>query len=265
MAADLTSGAQSRYQADRSWLDVERRRTDPQGSACSSTVRTTGPRTTGTRARTCTALLPPYKSTRNEGFGKLTFTPTRSVLINGSYRDSKRVDTSSADFASNAAASTGSGCETRQKIGIVEGSWVINNRSYATGKFTDFTLLTHGRPDNVANVTINTTPGTRWISRNLDKLGLLTVRCRSPGRPRTTTSSSRSSTATATRSTDVPTGGGTTGYSSTLFDNDDFFRKAGQVGYNLTLGSTMRHTIHAGYQRYVDSEDLERGSNGWGR
>ena len=26
----------------------------------------------------------------------------------------------------------------------------------------------------------------------------------------------------------------------------------------------MRHTIHAGYQRYVDSEDLERSSNGWG-
>ena len=26
----------------------------------------------------------------------------------------------------------------------------------------------------------------------------------------------------------------------------------------------MRHTIHAGYQRYVDSEDLTRSSNGWG-
>ena len=48
------------------------------------------------------------------------------------------------------------------------------------------------------------------------------------------------------------------------FDKNDFFRKAGQLGYNLTLGSTVRHTIHAGYQRYADAEDLERSSNGWG-
>ena len=38
--------------------------------------------------------LPDYESTRNEGFGKLTFTPTSSVLLNVSYRDSHRLDTS---------------------------------------------------------------------------------------------------------------------------------------------------------------------------
>ena len=38
--------------------------------------------------------LPNYERIRNEGFGKLTFTPTSSVLLNFSYRDSHRLDTS---------------------------------------------------------------------------------------------------------------------------------------------------------------------------
>ena len=174
MAADLTSGAQSRYKADRSWLDA-----NVGGPIFKDRLFFYGSYYRPENARNTRAnlygALPKYESTRDEGFGKLTFTPTRSVLINGSYRNSKRVDTSSADYASNAAASTGSGSENRQKIGIVEASWVVNSRSYVTGKFTDFTLLTHGRPDNVANVTINTTPGTRLDLGNLDKLGLLTV------------------------------------------------------------------------------------------
>ena len=81
--------------------------------------------------------LPQYESTRNEGFGKLTFTPSRSILLNASYRDSKRVDTSDL-FVSNAAATTGSGSEARLKIGTADGSWVIGSRSYATFKYTHF-------------------------------------------------------------------------------------------------------------------------------
>ena len=263
MAADLTSGAQSRYKADRSWLDA-----NVGGPILKDRLFFYGSYYRPENARNTRAnlygALPKYESTRDEGFGKLTFTPTRSVLINGSYRSSKRVDTSSADYASNAAASTGSGSENRQKIGIVEGSWVVNNRSYVTGKFTDFTLLTHGRPDNVANVTISTTPGTRLDLGNLDKLGLLTVPLPIAGQTAYNDFIQPLIDRYGYNLNGTATGGGTTGYSSTLFDNDDFFRKAGQVGYNLTLGSTMRHTVHVGYQRYVDSEDLERGSNGWG-
>ncbi len=36
------------------------------------------------------------------------------------------------------AASTSNGYEAKQKIAILEGSWIINDRSYATAKFTDF-------------------------------------------------------------------------------------------------------------------------------
>ena len=61
----------------------------------------------------------------------------------------------------------------------------------------------------------------------------------------------------------VNVGGGTVGYGSE-FNNQDFFRDAAQVGYNLTLGSSVRHELHAGYQWYQDEEELVRSSNGWG-
>src|SRR5688572_28150370 len=61
----------------------------------------------------------------------------------------------------------------------------------------------------------------------------------------------------------VRVGGGITGFGS-QFDQNDFFRDSGQVGYNITLGTNVRHELHAGFQYYVDSEDLVRSSNGWG-
>ena len=44
-----------------------------------------------------------YQSTRNEGFGKLTFTPTHSMLINGSYRDSQARSTRATSSLANSA------------------------------------------------------------------------------------------------------------------------------------------------------------------
>ena len=58
-------------------------------------------------------------------------------------------------------------------------------------------------------------------------------------------------------------GGGIVGYGA-QFDNDDFFRDAVQVAYNLTLGTNVVHEIHVGYQWLKESEDLLRSSNGWG-
>ena len=95
-----------------------------------------------------------YNSTRNEGFGKLTFTPTTSVLFNASYRDSKRVDKSDLFLATPPpprAAETSRGSRSAP-------STVVGHRSasHATFKYTHFTNLTHGRPDNIADVDIST-------------------------------------------------------------------------------------------------------------
>ena len=218
--------------------------------------------------------LPKYSSTRNEEFGKLTATPISSILLNASYRNSKRREESNL-FVANQAASTGTADEGRLKIAIGEGSWVINSRSYATFKLNDFKNLTESVPNNIANVTFSTSPGTKLDINNLNTLGTLSVPC-----PVVTAGAVRCTLANATQ-TAVNTfispfvtkygyqsggsavGGGTVGFNST-FNIQDFFRKSGQVGYNLTLGSAIAHELHVGYQRYTDAEHLDRGSNGFG-
>ena len=55
-----------------------------------------------------------------------------------------------------------------------------------------------------------------------------------------------------------PAGGGTVG-ANDLFDNDNFYRRSGQAGYNYTLGGAkVTHDLHAGYQRSIDAENLRR-------
>ena len=52
--------------------------------------------------------LPDYDSTRNEGYGKVTIQPTHAVLVNGSYRDSHRLETSQG-FAGQSGVDVGIG------------------------------------------------------------------------------------------------------------------------------------------------------------
>ena len=61
----------------------------------------------------------------------------------------------------------------------------------------------------------------------------------------------------------VKTGGGIVGY-GLQFDNDDFWRDEAQFAYNHTLGTSVVHELHVGYQWLKESEDLLRASNGWG-
>ncbi|MCX6539354.1 MAG: carboxypeptidase regulatory-like domain-containing protein [Acidobacteria bacterium] len=208
--------------------------------------------------------LPDYKSTRNEGFGKMTLTPTSNILLNASYRYSHRLDKSDL-FAQSSAATTGTGYESWQRIATADGSWIINSRSFASFKYTHYENPNQGRPDNVSNAEINTTIGTRLDVNNLDTLGRLEV-------PNTVAGQDAYNAFIQplidrygyTSSAGVKTGGGFVGYGY-QFDKDDFFRNSWQVAYNLNLGSTTSHDIHFGYQRYTDSEDLLRSSNGWGR
>ena len=129
MAADLDSGSLSRYEQDRAWLTA-----NLGGPVLKDRLYFYGSYYRPTRTRDNRANLygelPNYESVRNEGFGKLTFTPTKTILLNVSYRDSKRVDKSDL-FAANAAPTTGTGSESRLKIFTGDGSWVINSRSYA--------------------------------------------------------------------------------------------------------------------------------------
>ena len=261
MVARLNSGSASRYEQDRSWLTG-----NLGGPILSNKLHFYAsyyrPQVQRENRANKYGDLPPYESTRNEGFGKLTFTPLSSVLVNVTYRNSHRLDKSDL-FGASSSATTGTGGESWLKIGTAEGSWVINPRSHATFKYTHFANETLGRPDYIANVTPTNVVGTRLDTASLDTLGLLTVPTPVSGQTAYNAFVQPLIDRYGYIENGVRVGGGLVGY-GTEFNDQDFFRDGGQVGYNLVFGTNVSHEFHVGYQRYVDSEDLLRSSNGWG-
>ncbi len=263
MTSDLKTGSNSRYDQDRMWATA-----NLGGPIIQDRLFFYGSYYRPTRERQNRANLygelPSYDSTRNEGFAKLTYTPTQSFLINGSYRKSNRLDKSDL-FGARSAATTGTGFESGLQVGILETSWVINSRSYASFKFTDFKNETQGRPDTVLSAGVSIAPGSRLDIGNLDQAGLLNVPVPIAGN--TAFNDFIAPIIAKYGYTDpvtgARTGGGQVG-AGTTFDNDDFTRRSGQIGYDVTFGGPVSQDLHFGYQRYTDGEDLRRTSNGFG-
>lgn len=261
MTANLKAGTRTRYDQDRAW----------------TTAGLGGPivkdrlffylsyyRPTVDRANQANVYgeLPDFNSTRNEEFGKLTFTPTSKILLNASYRYSKRLEVSD-QFGAVSAPTTGTGGESKQKIFTADGSWVISPRSYATFKFTKFANPGGSRPDFEATATPSTAIGTRLDLANLDKIGRFTVPAPIAGQTAFNSFIQPLIDRYGYTANGAKVGGGLVGY-GLEFNNQDFYRDSGQIGYNLTLGDKVKHDLHFGAQLYEDSEDLIRRSNGWG-
>ena len=89
MTAPLDDGSPSRYEQDRTWITGS-----VGGPVIPSKLFFYGsyyrPEVQRDNRANNYGELPEYKRTRDEGFGKLTFTPTSSVLLNVSYRGSDR-------------------------------------------------------------------------------------------------------------------------------------------------------------------------------
>ena len=133
----------------------------------------------------------------------------------------------------------------RQKIITGDGSWIINSKSYATFKYTKFENPNQGHPDYTANVTLNTAAGTRLDLNSLNTIGRLSVPAPVAGNAAYNAFIQPLIDRYGYTANGVKTGGGVTGY-GLQFDNDDFFRDGGQVGYNLTVGNTWKHDLHVG-------------------
>lgn len=209
--------------------------------------------------------VPTFKSTRDELFGKLTYTPTSSILVHGSYRDSQRdyEGDVGVTLSPSTAGTTSSGGEVTFKVGILEASWVVNQRSFATFKFTDYTNENHDRPDRLFDFPLAVDGSVKLDVSNLDQQGRFFVPQPVAGQ-------------TAYNQFIVPLierygfaqdggrrGGGIVGAGRDI-NNQDFFRQSYQVGYDYVFGSTVSHDLHVGYQWYEDKEDLDRIRNGWG-
>jgi hypothetical protein len=274
MAADQINTSTSKYDEHRYWTDL-----NGGGPIVPSKAFVYGsyyrPTVTRQNASNAYGTLPNYDSTRNEGFGKLTLTPTSSTLVNLSYRDSHRLDQGTT-FGAFTAPTAGTGNEAWQKIGTADGSWIVRSNTVIGFKYTHFENPTQGIPDNPSSAVINTTPGTHLDVANLNQLGLVTVPKAIAGNAAqnafvapiinqygfacTAALAAAGSCPTA----GAQTGGGLVGFGS-LIDRDNFFRDAGQVTIDTSLtAGGMRHNLHGGFQGYIDSEDLDRSSNGWG-
>ncbi len=262
MTADLTSGSLSKYSKNSQWVTAS-----GGGPIIQNKIFFYGsyyrPEFDRVNRANLYGDLPSYNSTRNEGFGKITYTPTGSILVNGSWRQSHAL-ASSASFASTTAATAGAGSETWQKVGNFDASWILNSRSFASFKYTHYENPTKGRADNTSSAVPNLNVGTKLDINVLDTLGAFNVPTPVAGADAFNAFIQPLIARYGYPLNGARSGGGTVGYAATLSDADDFFRDAFQVAYNLTLGSTVRHDIHAGVQYTKDAEDLNRSSNGWG-
>ncbi len=204
--------------------------------------------------------VPDFESTRDEYFGKLSYTPLPNLSLNGSYRDSSRENDTTA-VGAFAAASTALGEEATLGIAIAEGSWIINDKSFANFKFTDFANETSARPDT--RFGFSPTLGQRLDVANLDTQGFLNVPLPIANQAAYNAFINPLIQRYGFDRNGVRTGGGQVGGASTVSDND-FFRQSFQAGWNLLFGQKITHELHLGYQYSKDEEDLQRTSNGWG-
>jgi hypothetical protein len=207
--------------------------------------------------------VPNYKSTRDEFFGKLTYSPTASILLNGSYRTSDREDQHTSVSGEAYAGSTSNGSEAKQKIAILEGSWIINDRSYATAKFTDFRNPTVGKPDNVLGLVPALDGSVNIDPAALDAMGQVTIPVPVSGQTAFNAFIAPIISRYGYVQDGVSKGGGRVG-GGAEYNNQDFYRQSFQLGYDLSFGKKVLHNLHVGYQYSKDQEDLYRTSNAWG-
>jgi hypothetical protein len=205
--------------------------------------------------------IPGYSSSRDEYFGKLTFAATEALLFDLSYRTSDRTyeNASIGDFE---APSVSLGGESEQDITIFEGSWVINDVSNAYFKYTDFSLVTAETPDTMLG--FSGSQNATFEVNNPDQMGRFLV-------PELTDDPAWNALAQPlidrygyVGSDGSLTGGGYVGGATTI-NNQDFYREAFEVGYDLSLGQgSVTHDVHVGFHQEEIVEDLFRNPNGWG-
>ncbi len=220
-----------------------------------------GPERERSNSATTYGPVPDFNSDRDEYFGKLTWAPTQDLLFDASYRTSDRVNRAES-IGSQDAPSTSEGSENEQNIILVEGSWLVSDRTSVGFKYTDFEDLNVGRPDTVLDVQPNF--GGSLDINNLDQMGLFLVPEPIAGQDAYNAFIQPLIDQYGYSLNGQQTGGGAVG-AGTTFNRQDFFRESYEFSFDHSFdwGPTT-HDIHIGYQWMEVGERLERSSNGWG-
>ncbi len=212
--------------------------------------------------------VPDFDSKRDQFFIKGTLTPTDNLLFDLSYKTSDRA-THNSGVGGLSHPSTSSGSDANQDIIIGEANWVIDDSSSINAKFVDWQLKTASRPDTLFNFDIR--QGDSLDINNLDQQGLLFV----PTLLDNPNNDPAIAAINAFRqgvinqygyvdANGVRQGGGMVGGATTI-NNQDFFRKSFEIGYDKSfITGEMTHNFHIGYKYEDIREDLNRLSNGYG-
>ncbi len=261
MTGDRDTGSSSEFDEDRDWAVL-----NFGGPIVQDTLffYTSYYRPTRSRDNSSNAYgsVSDFEDERDELFGKLTVTPTDSLLIGASYRSSDR-EVTGRGVGEFETASRAEGDDVSQDIAIVEGSWVLTNDSFLSFKYTDYANENSSRPDTIFGFPVSVGQGgTQLDVANLDTQGSVEV-------PTLSTCGGDPVCLQFVRpiidrySYDTATGGGFVGGASQINDAN-YYRESFQVGYDHLFGDEVTHEIHVGYQTYQDDEELRRTSNGWG-
>ena len=266
MAADLTSGQPLAVREEQPVDHRERRRADLEEQALLLRL-VLSPRVQPRRtASNLYGELPDYNSTRNEGFGKVTYTPTSSILINGSWRQSHTPATG-VDLLLGVRARRPGAAASRGRR-----SARSTPRGSSTPRASHPSSTRTTRTRRRARPTTSRRPCPTLVDRDEARprrgsthLGAFNVPTPVAGQDAFNAFIQPLIDRYGYTSNGVKTGGGTVGYASTLSDADDFFRDAFQVAYNIDARAARSATTSTrASSGRKDAEDLNRSSNGWG-
>ena len=202
---------------------------------------------------------PDGERTRDEFFGKLTFSPTQDITIHGSFRNTE-VDTEAEAIGALDAQGLTRTEFSDQQLTVLEADWILGGAGSLHFKFTDMQLDTGATPNGTISATPSTQLGSTIDLANLDALGIVSV----------PTLSGAAYQPFVDRygflnESGVRTGGGRVGINPT-FDSNDFGRTAFQIAWNYFVAvGDWQHDIHIGYRHTEDEEDLARDQQGFGR
>ncbi len=263
MTGDLDTGSRAEFDEDRDWtvLNIGGPVVQDKLFFYASYYRPTRTRDNASNAYGDVA---DFEDERDELFGKLTFSPNDNWLFHASHRASDREQTGSG-VSTFETASRSEGADVTQDITIVEGSVVLNEKSFLDFKLTDYANENSSRPDTLFDFPITAgVGGTVLDINNLDMQGSFGV----PSGAGCGDDAACLAAANALINRygyldgGVLSGGGFVGAASTI-NEQDFFRESYEIGYDRFFADG-KHELHFGYQAYEDSEELNRTSNGWG-